>query len=159
MRRLTRDHSVAAMSKDNPPAYRVADGETVLVETPDCRGGWVTREGKIKDNPPSPNPSTGPIEVEGSQPGEALAVTGLRLALLLPLAIILSAFVVQQLMGLNEYFQAAIFTLLILPPPFIIPLYMPRGSPAEKTYVNNVLTLYTIVTIVLFSIYYSLNSI
>jgi len=99
------------------------------------------------------------IQFDRSGMGEAISVTGLRLVLLLPLAIIFSAFVVQQLLGLNEYFQAAIFTLLILPPPFIIPLYMRPESSSEKRYVNNVLTIYTIFTILLFSTYFLLNPI
>jgi amidase len=74
--RLTRDHFVDEMNKDNPAAYSIDDGETVLVETLDCRGGYVSRaEGMMRPDPPGPNPSTGPIEVRGSQPGEALAVT------------------------------------------------------------------------------------
>lgn len=75
MRRLTGDRFVAELSKDTPAAYRVADGETVLVETPDCHGGHVDRDGTMRPDAPGPNPSTGPIEVRGSQPGEALAVT------------------------------------------------------------------------------------
>jgi hypothetical protein len=51
------------------------------------------------------------------------------------------------------------FTLLILPPPFIIPLYMKPDLPDEKRYVNNVLTVYTLVTILLFSVYFALNPI
>jgi len=99
------------------------------------------------------------INLDRDYIGEALSVTGLRLVLLLPLAVILSTFLVQRWMGLNEYFQAAIFTLLILPPPFIIPLFMHPEASKEKRYVNNVLTIYTIFTIVLFSLYFLLNPI
>ena len=99
------------------------------------------------------------ISLDRDYIGEALSVTGLRLVLLLPLAVILSTFLVQRWMGLNEYFQAAIFTLLILPPPFIIPLFMHPEASKEKRYVNNVLTIYTIFTIVLFSLYFLRNPI
>jgi len=76
MRRLSSDHFVDAMGKDNPPAYTMDDGETAVVETLDCRGGYVSREhGTMAPNPPGPNPATGPIEIKGSVPGEALAVT------------------------------------------------------------------------------------
>ena len=75
MRRLARSAFVSELSRSNPAAYRVDDGETVLVETPDCRGGYVTREGVLRANSPGPNPSTGPIEVRGASPGEAIAVT------------------------------------------------------------------------------------
>jgi amidase len=75
MRRLTRDRYVAELNKISPAAYSVDDGETVLVETLDCHGGHVGRDGKLRPDAPGPNPATGPIEVKGSQPGEALAVT------------------------------------------------------------------------------------
>lgn len=75
MRRLTRDKFVTELNKDNPPAYEIDDGETVVIETPDCHGGFVGRDGVMRPGAPSPNPSTGPIAVEGSRPGEAIAVT------------------------------------------------------------------------------------
>ncbi len=75
MRRLTRDSFVAELNKATPHAYTVGDGERVLVETLDCHGGHVGRDGALRPGAPGPNPSTGPIAIEGSQPGEALAVT------------------------------------------------------------------------------------
>ena len=75
MRRLTKDKFVTALGTENPAAYTIADGETVVVETRDCFGDFVTREGEIIPGSPGANPATGPIEVKGSQPGEALAVT------------------------------------------------------------------------------------
>jgi len=99
------------------------------------------------------------IQLDRDRIKEASTVIGLRLAILLPLAILLSTILVRSILGLNEYFQAAMFTLLILPPPFIIPLYMKPNLVDEKRYVNNVLTVYTLVTIVLFTVYFILNPI
>lgn len=87
----------------------------------------------------------------------ALPVIGIRLALLLPLALLLNAVLIRGLLNLGPAFEVALFTLLILPPPFIVPLYMKAGLPDERAYVNNVLTLYTIVSIVLFTIYFVAN--
>lgn len=83
---------------------------------------------------------------------EAALVIGARLALLIPLALALNAVVVRGLLGLERGFEVALFILLILPPPFIIPLYMRGDDEAEKRYVNNVLTLYTVVSILIFSL-------
>ena len=47
--------------------------------------------------------------------------------------------------------------LLILPPPFIVPLFMGQDSISDGWYVNNVLTLHTVVTIVVFAIFFILN--
>ncbi len=87
----------------------------------------------------------------------ALPVIGVRLAVLAPIGAVLILGVVRGLLGLGRPFEAALFTLLILPPPFIIPLYMPDGGEDEKRYVNNVLTLYTVVSVALFSAYLILN--
>jgi amidase len=75
VKRLKSDRFVTELSKDNPPAYEVEDGETFVVETLDCRGGFVQRDGILTPGGPAPNPATGPIEVTGSRPGEAIAVT------------------------------------------------------------------------------------
>lgn len=75
MKRLKSDRFVTQLSKDDPPAYTAEDGETFVVETLDCRGGFVQRDGVLKPGGPDPNPATGPIEVTGSRPGEAIAVT------------------------------------------------------------------------------------
>lgn len=87
----------------------------------------------------------------------ALPVIGIRLALLLPLALLLNAVLIRGLLNLGPAFEVALFTLLILPPPFIVPLYMKAGLPDERAYVNNVLTLYTIVSIALFTICFVAN--
>jgi len=75
MRRLARDRFITEMSRAHPAAYTMEEGETVVVETNDCHGGFVSREGVLRPGGPGPNPATGPIEVKGAQPGEGLAVT------------------------------------------------------------------------------------
>ena len=88
---------------------------------------------------------------------EAVPVIGIRLVILVPLAVLLNRLVLRGLLDLEAPFEAGLFTLLVLPPPFIIPLYMKAGLPDERRYVNNVLTLYTVVSIALFTIYFVLN--
>ena len=88
---------------------------------------------------------------------EAAAPVAVRAAILLPLALILPPLLMGRLLDTDAYAQAALFTLLILPPPFIIPLYMKPDVGDERRYVNNVLSLYTVVSIVVFIGYVSLN--
>jgi len=73
MRRLSKDHTVFALSGAEQAAYTIAEGETVVVETKSCYADCVTREGMLEEYP-GPNPATGPIAIEGVRPGEALAV-------------------------------------------------------------------------------------
>jgi hypothetical protein len=84
-------------------------------------------------------------------------VAVIRLVLLIPLALVLNTFLIRALLQLEQSFEVALFTLLILPPPFIIPLYMRPELDKEKKYVNNVLTLYTVVSIVIYTMYFVMN--
>jgi hypothetical protein len=84
---------------------------------------------------------------------DGLLVAGIRLAILVPLALILNVVVIRGLLDLETPFADALFTLLILPPPFIIPLYMRSDLVDEKQYITNVLTLYTMISVVLYAGY------
>lgn len=53
-------------------------------------------------------------------------------------------------LGLGAPVQAALFMLFILPPPFIVPLFLPARRGGEITFANNVLSLYTLLSIVAF---------
>lgn len=89
--------------------------------------------------------------------GSASRVVLLRLTLLIPLALLLGRFLIQDLLQLERAYAMALFVLLILPPPFIVPLFMRQDSLADRQYVNNTLTLHTIVTIIVFAIFFILN--
>lgn len=88
----------------------------------------------------------------------ALPVIVIRMALFIPLALLLNRVLIREILGLEPAFEVALFTLLILPPPFIIPLYMkPDTAQDERRYINNVLTLYTLVTLAVFAVYFVMN--
>ena len=88
---------------------------------------------------------------------EALAPVAIRLAVIAPLALILPPLLMGTMLGGDSYSQAALFTLLVLPPPFIIPLYMKQGIDGERRYVNNALSLYSLVSIAAFITYLAVN--
>ncbi len=88
---------------------------------------------------------------------DALLVIAVRMALLVPLALVLNSLLIRGLLNLEKPFEAALFTLFILPPPFIVPLYMRPGLVEERRYINNVLTLYTVVSIAVFAVYFIVN--
>ena len=65
-----------AFSRYVEPVAHVQPGETVAIYTEDAFGGLITRE---SDKPseilgPYLNPQTGPIFVEGAEPGDTLVV-------------------------------------------------------------------------------------
>ena len=99
------------------------------------------------------------IKLNPSGLRDALPVVLLRLGVLVPLALVLNAVVTRRMLGLGEMSEAALFTLLILPPPFIIPLYIRSDLPdEEREYINNTLTLHTLASIAIYVIYFTLIS-
>jgi amidase len=82
MQRITRDRLTPVFDRRTPPVARVQPHEIFLVETEDSRGG-LTRIPEhttaeyllsIRKRGYYGNPVTGPIFVEGAQPGDTLAV-------------------------------------------------------------------------------------
>ena len=76
MKVLTRDKIVYSLDKAHPPALVIEPGETVRVETHDARTGSIRTDADLLDVPApgGGNPATGPIAVQGAQPGDSLAV-------------------------------------------------------------------------------------
>ena len=64
-------------SRHNEPRLRIEPGETVLVESEDAFSGQIRTNADRRDKTKKPhgNPQTGPIRVEGAEPGDALAVS------------------------------------------------------------------------------------
>jgi hypothetical protein len=99
------------------------------------------------------------VRVKGSGLRDAVAVVLLRLGLLIPLAFLINAVVTRGWLGLGEPSEAALFTFLVLPPPFIIPLYAPEDLPEEeRDFINNTLTLHTLASVAVFVGYLALAS-
>ncbi|WP_254901695.1 acetamidase/formamidase family protein [Thalassobacillus devorans] len=75
-RQLTCQSAVYALSKENPPAITIQPGETLTMETYDCFQNQIQSEtteiSAIDWN--QINPATGPVYVEGAEPGDILKV-------------------------------------------------------------------------------------
>jgi len=84
---------------------------------------------------------------------QSAPLVALRFAVVLTLALLLNHFVIDGVLGLPPIVEAAVFTLLILPPPFIVPIFLPKQRREEIAYSNNVLSLHTVVSLVAFVIY------
>ncbi|MGY6707214.1 MAG: acetamidase/formamidase family protein [Rhizobiaceae bacterium] len=84
------DHSLVktihhhGWDRDNAPALTIAPGETVEFDTIDASGGQLSRGSTAADIAKMDfgkvNPVTGPVFVDGAEPGDALKVTILGLA-------------------------------------------------------------------------------
>ncbi len=72
MKRLDREQSIYTLAPENPPALTVDSGEEIVVETWDAFRG--VRDASALTAEALVAPVTGPIEVTGAEPGDALKV-------------------------------------------------------------------------------------
>ena len=74
---LTRERHTQSFSSAHSPALRVSAGETIHVQTWDCYKGVIQTDADlIKDvDLAFVNPATGPIYIDGAEPGDTLSVT------------------------------------------------------------------------------------
>lgn len=84
--------------------------------------------------------------------GASLRTVGVRLAIWVALGLLLNGLVVSRLFPGDRILQAAVMTLFVLPPPFVIPLFMRNAAPEDRDYVVNTLSLATLVTLVAFTL-------
>lgn len=77
MERISREHVIYEMNKENEPVLTVESGTTVVFETQDCFSGEVQSENDtVSDIDFSKvNPATGPLYIEGAEVGDTLKVT------------------------------------------------------------------------------------
>lgn len=92
------------------------------------------------------------MRLEPGQIREPLKAIGLRLIYWLPIGLLINAVVIDRLLQLDRAFQAAVLTMIVLPPPFVIPLFIKADDPANRTFVVNTLSLATLVTLFAFAI-------
>lgn len=93
MIKISKQQVIYAMSRENPPAARVASGSEVTFETCDCFSDQITAEDAVFTDLDWQriNPATGPVFVEGAEPGDALRVTIKRIILTRDQAVMVTA--------------------------------------------------------------------
>ena len=79
-----------------------------------------------------------------------LKIIGLRLLILIPLALLINNFIFSQILGLTYMYNAALFSMLIMPPPFIIPLFIKDQDLEKRKYIFNTLSISTVISIAIF---------
>ncbi|WP_107841349.1 acetamidase/formamidase family protein [Metasolibacillus meyeri] len=73
---ISKEHAIYAMSADNEPACTAKSGDTIMFETYDCFTDQITSEDQVIEalDWNKINPATGPIFIEGAEPGDVLEV-------------------------------------------------------------------------------------
>lgn len=76
MHRIKRDKIVYSLDKNHEPILKIKPGEIVIFETDDARTSTIQTESDLLDKPHplGANPATGPVFVNGAEPGDSLLV-------------------------------------------------------------------------------------
>ncbi|MBN1891567.1 MAG: hypothetical protein JW780_02215 [Clostridiales bacterium] len=90
------------------------------------------------------------LRLRFSRMHKSLAVIGIRLAIMLVAAFLLNTLVVDGILHLDPIFHIAVYTMFLLPPPFVIPVYFGKASSIEKEEILDALSLHIIVSLVAF---------
>ncbi len=93
------------------------------------------------------------LELNFYQLKDAVVIICYRYLTVLPLIYIFNRYVIGDLFGLDHHFQTALFTLFILPAPFIVPLFMEKNQHDERDFINNLLAVQTVLSLFIFSVY------
>lgn len=75
----------------------------------------------------------------------------LRLSMMLVFAFLLNTFVLDRMLGLDHMSQMALYTMFILPPTFLIPVFI-EGDCEDKSFIVNFFSIHLIITIIAFVI-------
>ena len=71
----------------------------------------------------------------------------IRKVLLAVLAIVVNLLIIRNVLELPKIYEYAVFTMFMLPPPFVISIYMKQEDRANLNYVVNTLSLSTVVSV------------
>ena len=78
----------------------------------------------------------------------ALKTVLTRKILLFVIALGINTLFIRNFLGLNKIYEYALMTMFMLPPPFVISIYMKQEDRENLEYVNNTLSLSTVVSII-----------
>lgn len=92
------------------------------------------------------------IRLSGRSVVAAAPLVAIRTAVALFLGVVAGPLLVRSL-GLPDIFRHALFTMAILPPPFIVPLYVPQNRHEDLAYANMVLSSATVLSVACFLVY------
>lgn len=66
----------------------------------------------------------------------------LRMAIFLCLAFIVNTLLIEGLLNLDKSFRIAVYTMFLLPPPFVIPIFMADSADKEKPVILDMISLH-----------------
>lgn len=89
------------------------------------------------------------IHIKGEGLAKAFKTILVRKVLLVALALLINHFLVDKLLGMEGIYRYAVLLMFLTPPPFIITIFMKAGDKENADYVDNTLSMDTLISIIL----------
>ncbi len=88
------------------------------------------------------------IHIKGEGLAKAFKTILVRKVLLVALALLINHFLVDRLLGMDAIYRYAVLLMFLTPPPFIITIFMKAGDKENADYVDNTLSMDTLLSII-----------
>ncbi|PKM71606.1 MAG: hypothetical protein CVU91_13000 [Firmicutes bacterium HGW-Firmicutes-16] len=82
----------------------------------------------------------------------------LRMAVMLAFAFLINEFLVTRVLHLDSSFGIALYTMFLLPPPFVIPIFIDQKAEKEKNDILNVISIHIVMTLAAFLVLVSVTA-
>lgn len=90
------------------------------------------------------------LHMEAKHIGKPLLAVLLRMGILFGIAFLLNTFLIDRALHLDRSFQLAVYTMFLLPPPFVIPIYMGESAEEQKPLILNAISLHVLLSLAAF---------
>ena len=84
--------------------------------------------------------------------GKPFLTALIRILLLLGMAFIINTIIIEKLLDLDHTFKTALYTMFLLPPPFVIPIFMDERQEQSKQFVLNTISVSIILSLIAYII-------
>lgn len=90
------------------------------------------------------------LKINLKEIGGPLLATVIRMIMLLGMAYTINEIVIDRILNLDNTFKIALYTMFLLPPPFVIPIYMDEKEEKNKQFILNTLSISIIFSLLAF---------
>ncbi|MCX7709470.1 MAG: permease [Clostridia bacterium] len=90
------------------------------------------------------------LHIDPQNLGRPLLTALIRVLLLLGIAFLISELLIERIMHLDHTFKIALYTMFLLPPPFVIPIFMEAQEVENKRFILNTISIHIVLSLAAF---------
>lgn len=92
------------------------------------------------------------LHIDFKNLGKPLLTALIRVAVLMGLAVFINTLLIENVLHLDNTFKTALYTMFLLPPPFVIPIFMEDKEEKNKQFILNTISINIVLSLAAFLI-------